>query len=116
LFPRRANHGWLWASVISHGARIGPTHRLPVQRDAGPGRESGHPQLEELTPTDDEELRALWQRAAEAAPKDFAGWHGAAVPVPAEFLVLVTWREEGQQVELLRRLEVEGMECTARLS
>jgi len=68
----------------------GPTHRLPVQRDAGPGRESGHPQLEELTPTDDEELRALWQRTAEAALKDPAGWHGAAVPVPAQFLVLVT--------------------------
>jgi len=68
----------------------GPTHRPPVQRDAGPGRESGHPQLEELTPTDDEELRALWQRTAEAALKDPAGWHGAAVPVPAQFLVLVT--------------------------
>jgi hypothetical protein len=67
-----------------------PTHRLPVQRDAGPGRESGHPRLEELTPTDDEELRALWQRTAEAALKDPAGWHGATVPVPAQFLVLVT--------------------------
>ena len=69
---------------------VGPKHRLPVQRDAGPGRESKHPQLEELTPTDDEELRALWQRTAEAALKDPAGWHGAAVPVPAQFLVLLT--------------------------
>jgi hypothetical protein len=69
-------------------ARSEPTHRLPVQRDAGPGRESGHPRLEELTPTDDEELRALWQRTAEAALKDPAGWHGAAVP--AQFLVLAT--------------------------
>ena len=72
------------------GARCGPTHRLPVQRDAGPGRESGHARLEEPTPTDDEERRALWQRPAEAAMKDPAGWHGAAVPVPAQFLVLVT--------------------------
>jgi hypothetical protein len=66
--------------------------------------------LEELTPTDDEELRALWQRTAEAALKAPAGWHGAAVSVPAQFLVLV------RQVELLRRLEVEGMECKALLS
>ena len=73
-----------------HLACFGPKHRLPVQRDAGPGRESGHPQLEELTPTDDEERRALWRRAAEAALKDPAGWHGAAVPVTAQFLVLVT--------------------------
>jgi len=29
-----------------------------------------YPRLEELTPTDDEELRALWQRTAEAALKD----------------------------------------------
>src|SRR5437868_4695712 len=79
----------LGASVLSTCARkqespacSGPTHRLPVQRDAGPGRESGHPRLEELTPTDDEELRALWQRTAEAALKDPAGWHAAAVPVP----------------------------------
>lgn len=43
---------------------------------------------EELTPTDDEEQLALWQRTAEAALKDPAGWHGAAVP--AQFLVLVT--------------------------
>jgi hypothetical protein len=42
------------------------------------------------SPTDDEELRALWQRTAEAALKDPAGWHGATVPVPAQFLVLVT--------------------------
>jgi hypothetical protein len=84
------------ASVISTDARKpkcpargGPTHRLPVQRDAGPGRESGHSRLEELTPTDDEELRALWQRTAEAALKDL-GWHGATVPVPAQFLLLVT--------------------------
>jgi len=36
------------------------------------------------------ERRSLWQRTAEAALKDPAGWHGAAVPVPAQFLVLAT--------------------------
>jgi hypothetical protein len=86
----RASVSSTYAPKPSSAARRGPTHRLPVQRDAGPGRESGHPQLGELTPTDDEELRALWQRTAEAALKDPAGWHGAAVPVPAQFLVLMT--------------------------
>ena len=30
--------------------------------------------------------------------KDPAGWHGAAVSVPAQFLVLVTSRDEGRRV------------------
>ena len=62
---------------------------------ASPGRHKKVPDF--LTPfspstraTDDEELRALWQRTAEAALKDPAGWHGAAVSVPAQLLVLVT--------------------------
>ena len=36
-----------------------------------------------------------------------------AVMGPEQFLVLVTCRDEGQQVELLRRLSGEGMECRA---
>ena len=49
-----------------------------------------HRRLEELTPTDDEELRALWQRPAEAVLKEPAAWRGAADALPAQFLVLVT--------------------------
>jgi len=74
--------GALRAPVPTHRGRWdrGVKHRGEnTQRCCGPTRA-----------TDDEELRALWQRTAEAALKDPAGWHGAAVSVPAQFLVLVT--------------------------
>ena len=50
-----------------HLSCSGPPHRLPVQRDADPGRESGHFRLAELIPTDDEEQRAQWQRGGAGA-------------------------------------------------
>jgi hypothetical protein len=36
--------------------------------------------------------------------------------VPEQFLVVVKFRDEGQQVELLRRFCAEGLECRALLS
>jgi hypothetical protein len=35
---------------------------------------------------------------------------------PAQYLVLVTCRDEQQQVELLQRFHAEGLECRALLS
>jgi len=38
------------------------------------------------------------------------------VDVPEQWLVLVTYRDEKQQVELLERFRREGVECRALLS
>ena len=70
--------------------------------------------LVELTPTDSEELRAAWQAAAEAVL-------GERPPrrvdsIPEQFLVLVTCRDERQQVELLERFKRDGLDCKALLS
>ena len=71
--------------------------------------------LMELTPTDSEELRAAWQAAANAAlaedkpRKSFDG-------IPEQFLLLVTCRDEKQQVELLQRFHDEGIQVKALIS
>jgi hypothetical protein len=36
--------------------------------------------------------------------------------IPEQYLVLVTCRDEKQQVELLARFQAEGLECRALLS
>ena len=71
-----------------------------------------HERLLEMTTTDSPELEAAWKAAARAE-----------VP-PAErietfkeqFLILVTCRDEKQQVELLGRFTAEGLTCKALLS
>jgi hypothetical protein len=76
-------------------------------------QEQLHQRLLELTPTDSAELAAAWRAeaetlwAAEPAPE--------AVMGPEQFLVLVTCRDEPQQLALLRRLSDEGLECRALL-
>src|SRR5947209_5605684 len=70
--------------------------------------------LMELTPTDSLELQAAWQAAAEAVaesklPKRIDS-------IPEQFLLLVTCRNENQQVELLERFKREGLDCKALLS
>jgi hypothetical protein len=73
--------------------------------------------LVELTPTDSEDLRAVWEAAARSCLE------GPAEParpdvetIPEQWYVLVTCRDERQQVELLGRLTGEGLECRALLS
>ncbi len=73
--------------------------------------------LLELAPTDSEELRAAWEEAARkslevATPAERPG----LADIPAQYLVLVTCRDERQQVELLERFQAEGLECKALLS
>jgi hypothetical protein len=70
--------------------------------------------LQELAPTDSDELRAAWEAAAHAAleakpPREIDG-------VPEQFLILITCRDERHQVELLDRFRGEGLECKALLS
>jgi hypothetical protein len=70
--------------------------------------------LLELVPAVPDELRAAWEETARAAIERPA----RAVPqvVPEQYAVLVTCRDEQQQVELLTRFQGEGLECKALLS
>jgi hypothetical protein len=101
-------------------------------------REQLHQRLQEITPIDDDDLRALWQSQAEQllAPNDVGRGSpdpmlGAGLPTPPnvrrgspdpapalidQFLVLVTRRDEKEQVELLGRLKEEGRECKALMA
>ena len=70
--------------------------------------------LLELTPTDSLELQAAWQAAAEAVAE--AKPSKRIDSIPEQFLLLVTCRNEKQQVELLERFKGEGLDCKALLS
>ena len=73
--------------------------------------------LQEVAPPVPEELQAAWRAEAEAALAALQGQpKERAEVVPEQFLVLVTCRDERQQVEVLRRFHAEGLECRALLS
>jgi hypothetical protein len=73
--------------------------------------------LLELTPAVDPVLEAAWRAAAEGALAPPAAAETREVAMgPEQFLVLVTCRDERQQVELLRRFRSEGLDCKALLS
>jgi len=70
--------------------------------------------LLELTPTPSPELQAAWQVAAEASLKQFTAKEPANFNLgPVQFLILVTCRDEKEQVALLERFKDEGLECKA---
>jgi hypothetical protein len=73
--------------------------------------------LLELTPTPNADLQAAWEAAAnpELAALTAAPRLGEQ-DLPEQWLVLVTCRDEKQQVELLERFRREGLECKALLS
>jgi hypothetical protein len=79
-------------------------------------QEQIHRRLLEITPTDFEELKSAWRDTAEGHLGAILGPAQAAAACPAQFLILVTCRDEKQQVELLGRLGSEGLECRALLS
>jgi hypothetical protein len=68
----------------------------------------------EPTPTDSADLRAAWEAVANAALEEKP--RRAIDTVPEQYLILVTCRDERQQVEMLERFQREGMECKALLS
>jgi hypothetical protein len=80
-------------------------------------QEQIHQRLMELAPPVSEDLQAAWQAAADASlanadestPKPVA-------PGLDQFLILITCRDEQQQVALLQRLHGEGWDCKALLS
>jgi hypothetical protein len=76
-----------------------------------------HQHLLERTPTVSPELQAAWRAAAEACLADAAVPLGRPIqPGPAQFLILLTCRDERHQVELLTRFHGEGLQCRALLS
>jgi hypothetical protein len=80
-------------------------------------QEQIHQRLLEITPTVSPDLKATWQAAAEASlAASAASPAGAVTPGPAQYLLLLTCRDEKQQVELLTRFHGEGLECRALLS
>jgi hypothetical protein len=80
-------------------------------------QEQIHERLLEVAPPVPEELQAAWRAEAEAALAALPGQaKEGAEAVVEQFLVVVTCRDEGEQVELLRRFHAEGLECRALLS
>jgi len=66
------------------------------------------------------ELLAAWQAEAECALTKFARPLGAgrsegkkALQLSEQFMIIITCRDEKQQVELLGRFQGEGLECKA---
>ena len=73
--------------------------------------------LLELTPVSDADLRAAWEAAANPQLAALtADDRPGIVDVPEQWLVLVTCRDEKQQVELLERFRRDGVACKALVS
>jgi hypothetical protein len=79
-------------------------------------QEQLHRRLLELAPPAPEELQSAWRQAAEAAlPPEPEPPAGLDTP-PEQWFVLVTCRDERHQLEVLGRLQTEGLACKALLS
>ena len=76
-----------------------------------------HQRLLEMTPTISPDLTAAWQATARAAldskPEPIK-W--GTKTIEAQFHVLITCRDEKEQVELLKRFQGEGLRCKALLA
>jgi hypothetical protein len=73
--------------------------------------------LGEVVPDVPEDLRLAWEATARAAiesPPSPERWPKKTIP--EQYAVVVTCRDEAQQVELLTRLHAEGLDCRALLS
>jgi hypothetical protein len=79
-------------------------------------QEQIHRRLLEITPTDSYELAAAWQATVDGELAALFRPPSSPAVCPAQFLILVTCRDEKQQVELLERLGGEGLDCKALLS
>jgi hypothetical protein len=76
-------------------------------------QEQLHQRLLEQTQTDNNALAAAWEAAAAEVLQREPEPVGA---IPEQFLILVTCRDEKQQVELLGRFNKEGLECKAMMA
>ncbi|MBV9124030.1 MAG: hypothetical protein JO112_11785 [Planctomycetes bacterium] len=75
-----------------------------------------HASLLELTPSVSPDLQAAWKAAAEAALVPPSSSSPGVNPGPAQYLILVTCRDDAHQIDLLQRFTREGIECRALLS
>jgi hypothetical protein len=76
-----------------------------------------HQRLLEITPTISPDLNAAWRAAAEAClAAPVAPRATAASPGPAQYLIVLTCRDERHQIELLTRFHTEGLDCRALVS
>jgi hypothetical protein len=80
-------------------------------------QEQLYERLGETTATREEDLKEMWEAAARQNLEALERQR-TFIPqvVPAQFMVLVTCRDEKQQVELLGRFVAEGLQCKALLS
>jgi len=72
--------------------------------------------LTELAPPQPPEVPAAWQAAAEACLETPKGKRLGGEGLEEQWYVLVTCRDEKQQVELLGRFKGEGLTCKAVLT
>jgi len=90
---------------------IDPLAALAVEQ------EQLHDRLLEIVPQPPRELAAAWEAAAGALLADEKRkWPLAGDGLPQAFYVLITCRDEWQQVELLGRFKGEGLESKAVLA
>jgi hypothetical protein len=83
----------------------------------GQMQEQLYARLRQTTPARQPELEALWAEAARRSVEALErGSRRVERAIPEQYLVLVTCRDEKQQVELLERFQGEGLECKALLS
>jgi len=76
-------------------------------------QEQLHQRLLEMTPSDNDALAAAWEAAAAEVLNREPEPVGA---ITEQFLILVTCRDEKQQLELLGRFAAEGLECRAMMT
>jgi hypothetical protein len=76
-----------------------------------------HDRLLELAPPVPPDLQVVWEATAEAnRMADLKTKQAEDAAIPEQFLILITCRDEQQQIEWLRRFQSEGMDCRALLS
>jgi hypothetical protein len=62
------------------------------------------------------EIQSLWQSTAASLAAVPEPKTPEMDPLPAQYLILITCRDEKHQTDLLQRLAGEGLECKALLS
>ena len=72
-----------------------------------------HDRLRQITPIDDVELKALWENEARKLLAPEPAPTPGIKEIDEQFLILVTYRDEKEQVELLRRFKDDGVACKA---
>ena len=86
----------------------------PLAALAGTDEEAAK-ELARITETDSQALRDLWDMVAANGKPPVVPDTGPPI-VPEQWLVLVTCESEQQQLDLLERLQKEGLSCKALIS